>query len=312
MSFPNVSVIMPTHQGGGQLARTLQALRAQRYDGMVEFVAVDSGSTDGTCALLREYGATLLSIRREHFSHGYVRNLGVQCAQFPIVVFLSQDAVPVGTDWLRTLVAPLQDGAFAATYARQMARSDATSLERFFHLQCYPDRSSVYRITTDGPTPLDAIFFSNVCSAAQREFCLAFPFDETLIMSEDQAFAKALLAAGYQTYYNAAAMVTHSHHYDIKTLLRRNFDSAYSLRTIADDTFPHVAGKGIRYVLEELRYLLSQRAWRWLMYAPIYEFTRSLGWVLGRYAERLPDRLCKRLSLRPGYWDLRTSANGIK
>jgi rhamnosyltransferase len=146
------------------------------------------------------------------------------------------------------------------------------------------------------------MFFSNVCSVARREVCLRFPFDETLIMSEDQAFAKALLSAGYRTVYAADVQVVHSHHYDLPTLFRRNFDSAYSLRGVAHDSASGQAGRGIRYILGEAAYVLRIGKPWWLAYLPLYEATRIAGRLFGANADRLPRRWRVAFSLHRNYW----------
>ncbi|MEP7286460.1 MAG: glycosyltransferase [Chloroflexota bacterium] len=301
-ALEGVSIIIPTYQGAAYLDQTLSALRSQDYPAPLEIVAIDSGSTDGSLALLQKYDASITAIPNEHFSHGYSRNLGIRKAQYPILVFLSQDALPVGTDWLRKLVETVNEPGVGAAYARQVPHAEATPLETFFHLELYPPRSMLYRSIDSASVPLDRIFFSNVCSIARREVCLAHLFDETLIMSEDQAFSKALLTAGYNIAYNADVWVIHSHKYDLKTLFRRNFDSAYSLCGVSEDTWRYVVGKGLRYIFDETVYVIRERQWRWLLFIPVYESTRILGRVLGRYADRMPLRWRETLSLHRQYW----------
>jgi Predicted glycosyltransferases len=232
----SVSIIIPTYQGAAWLPETLHAIRQQVYGAPVEIIAVDSESRDGTLQCLAQHAARIFTIARRRFSHGYARNLGVQHAQGELCVFLSQDAQPLSADWLAKLTAPLSDPSLGALYARQVPRPDATPFERFFIQTLYPAQSRYYVWQKPVAFTLECFFFSNVCSAARREICLAYPFDERLIMSEDQAFAKALLEAGYRTLYQAEAAVLHSHHYTLQTLFQRNFDSAYSLRGITDET----------------------------------------------------------------------------
>ncbi len=298
----SVSIIIPTYQGAAWLPQTLQAIQQQRYPAPIEIIAVDSESSDGTPELLAQHGARLIAIPQARFSHGYARNLGVQHAQGELCVFLSQDAQPLGSNWLQTLTAPLSDPRLGAIYGRQIARPDATPFERFFLQSLYPAQSRCYEWQAGTPFTLEGFFFSNVCSAARREICRAFPFDERLIMSEDQAFARALLQAGYQTRYCAEARVLHSHQYTWQSLFRRNFDSAYSLRGIAQDSFIGTARRALGYLLGEALYLLRNRQWRWLLRMPLYESARISGRVLGRYADRLPLRWRLRLSWHQGYW----------
>lgn len=298
----SVSIIIPTYQGAAWLPQTLHAIQQQDYAAPVEIIAVDSESSDGTPQFLAQQGVRVISIPQRRFSHGYARNLGVRHATGEVCVFLSQDAQPLGTDWLRRLTAPLDDPRLGALYGRQIARPDATPFERFFIQRLYPPQSRCYTWQAGTPFTLERFFFSNVCSGARREICRAFPFDERLIMSEDQAFAKALLQAGYHTRYCAEAMVLHSHNYTWQALFKRNFDSAYSLRGITHDSFISTARRALAYLLSEALYLLREGHWPWLLRMPLYESARISGRLLGRYADRLPLRWRLRLSLHQQHW----------
>lgn len=303
---PFVSIIIPTYQGAAYLPATLAAIREQDYPSSVEIVAVDSESTDGTPEILRAHGAAVYSIPQRYFTHGYSRNIGVGLAHGEALVFLSQDALPVGPSWLRTLIAPLADQTLGAVYARQIARPDATPLEEYFHLALYPPRTKRYHVSPGESTALNRIFFSNVCSAARRDLCAAYPFDETLIMSEDQAFARALLLGGYDTLYTADACVIHSHHYSLATLFRRNFDSACSLRGVSEDGALSVARQGLGYIARETAFVVQQRRWRWLVAIPPYEAARIAGRIAGRFADRLPLGWRIRFSLHRAFWTRET------
>jgi len=300
--LPSVSIVIPTYQGVATLPATLTAIRAQDYPSPVELVAIDSTSTDGTRAVLESFGARVTVIPQSEFTHGYARNLGVQQATGSAIVFLSQDALPIGSHWLAGLIAPLTDPTIGAVYARQVSRPDATPLEIYFHESLYPPRSKTYRLSGADSTALDQIFFSNVCSAALRSTCLRFPLDETIIMSEDQAFARAVLQAGYSTRYLAEVQVAHSHHYTLSGLFRRNFDSAYSLRGVTSDGAFSMARQGVSYIAGEAGYVIRARRWRWLFAIPPYEVARIAGRLFGARADRLPQRWRLTLSLHRSYW----------
>ena len=233
---PDVSILIPTYQGYRQLEQCLPFIKLQRYAGNVDVLAVDSGSTDGTLELLRQFGVKVIQIPKSEFTHGYARNLLVQNATTPLVVFISQDILPLGTEWLDRLVELLDDPHVGAAHVRQLPRCQATPLETFFNNTMYPPTTHRFTWLPGEPMTLDRIFFSNVCSITRRELCMQYPFPEDLIMSEDQAYARALLKNGYDTVYSAEPAVIHSHSYSLRQLFRREFDSAYSLIGITDDT----------------------------------------------------------------------------
>lgn len=299
---PDVTIIIPTYQGDRWLRETLPAIRQQAYSGEVTILAVDSASTDGTVEQLRQWGARVIGISQGEFSHGYARNLAVQQASTDILLFMSQDVLPMGAEWLRGMVHLLDDPEIAAAHVRQVPRAGATPLEQFFHQELYPPTSKRYRWQPGQRLTLDRLFFSNVCSITYRELCLRFPFPEDLIMSEDQVFAKALLQAGYETLYSADVRVFHSHQYTLGQLFRRNFDSAYSLRGVTDDTLRSAARDGLRYIAREAAFLVRGGHWGWLAYLPLYEGFRIAGRVLGGAADHLPQRWRMRFSMHRQFW----------
>jgi rhamnosyltransferase len=121
-------------------------------------------------------------------------------------------------------------------------------------------------------------------------------------MSEDQAFARAALAAGYTLVYAPEAAVVHGHTYSLPQLFRRNFDSGYSLRGIAGDGWLNVARLGAGYVWGEIGYLARRGRWATIPYAVLYELVKSLGFAAGRSGHRLPAAWRPHLGLHRAYW----------
>ena len=64
----------------------------------------DSGSRDASVAISRAYGAEVIEIGAEQFSHGETRNLLVRRARGEYIAFLTQDAVPADDRWLSLLL----------------------------------------------------------------------------------------------------------------------------------------------------------------------------------------------------------------
>src|SRR5579859_1872626 len=189
--------MIPTKNGGPRLARVLEALQRQQSTQPYELVAIDSGSTDGTLDVLRRYAIRLAQIDPADFGHGKTRNQLARMARGTLLISLSQDALPTSHDWLTRLIEPFNNPRVAATFGRQIARPGARPMQRFYLQQWYPDLPR-NRVTT-GPTAsmTRSLFFSNVNAAFRREVWEQIPFDEALIMSEDQAWAREMLAAAF-------------------------------------------------------------------------------------------------------------------
>jgi rhamnosyltransferase len=192
----------------------------------------------------------------------------------------------------------------AASFGRQLPPPEVGPIETYFLEQTYPPRPFRHEPVRPGQPSagIRRIFFSNVNSAIKKAVWAECPFPEDLIMSEDQAFALSALRAGYSLVYDPEAGVRHGHRYTLPQLFRRQFDSGYSLRGIAGDSWRDVAGMGLAYVWGELRFLARHRQLQYAPYALLHEAVRAAGFALGRSGHRLPAAWRPRLSLHRRYW----------
>ncbi len=231
----SISVLMPTWQGAEFLERALAALAAQQVDVPWDFLAIDSGSTDGTLAILeawRERFPVPLRVRRIHqdeFDHGDTRNLLASRSTGELLVFLTQDAIPMGADWLANLVANFADPEVGAAYCRNVARPEAGLLTRVFSAAdpgYATERREVVLPAAEEYEALDPHArrvlwnFNDVASAVRRELWQRHPFPRTSF-GEDVLMARALLEAGWKIVYDAEATVEHSHDYDAAECRKR-------------------------------------------------------------------------------------------
>jgi rhamnosyltransferase len=121
-----VTVAILTFNGDRYLERILQAVAEQDFKGQVELLVIDSGSTDGTLAIVAAHPEVRLhEIPNSEFGHGRTRNLAAQLSNGEIVVYLTHDAVPADTHWLAELVAPFEKfPGVEGVVGRQIARPD--------------------------------------------------------------------------------------------------------------------------------------------------------------------------------------------
>ncbi len=297
------SVVIPTLNAAPYLPSILDAIGRQQPAPPVEVILIDSGSTDNTRSIAEQVPGTRFETITD-FSHGRARNRGAHRAKGDLVVFLSQDAVPSGDTWLAELVRPFADPRVAGVFSRQVPRADASPMERFFLDSHFPASGRRYEARGDS-TPLQFatdVFFSNVSAAVRGSVLKTHPFDESLIMSEDQQFARDVLKAGHAVVYAAASVVTHSHTYTFQQTLGRYFDSVHSLTCI----FPQhglreSARIGGSYLKREAVMMLGKHPFRLPAYAA-YVFAKCAGTVLGHHAHRMPTTLARRLSLHKQHW----------
>lgn len=102
---PPLSVVVCSYNGARKLVPCFDALSAQRLP--VDVLVVDDGSTDGTEALARSYG---FSVIRHEQNQGIsvARNTGLTNAASSVVAFCDDDCTPP-PEWTEQLVAAWND-----------------------------------------------------------------------------------------------------------------------------------------------------------------------------------------------------------
>lgn len=87
---PRVSVVIPCHDMASTLAEAVESVRASKFDGDVEIIVVDDGSTDGSADIARELGVRL--VQRPASGHpAHARNAGFATALGEYVLPLDAD-----------------------------------------------------------------------------------------------------------------------------------------------------------------------------------------------------------------------------
>jgi len=297
------SIIIPTKNGATYLENVLQMIYAQAYEHPFEVIVIDSGSTDGTLDIVERYPVKLIEIRPEDFGHGKTRNLGAELAEGRCLVLLTQDAVPASDGWLSKLVENLERPEVAGVYGKQIPRVGTNPMEHFFLNTHYPTHRMV-KSGKEGKTDITTIFFSNVNSAVRREVFQKYSFVEDLIMSEDQEWAKRVLSKGYEIVYDPEAAVYHSHNYSLKTAFERYFDSGVSLGKFAGGEYTPggFTTSGLKYVKEEMKFLVGNGYLKWIPYAVLYDLSKFVGVSLGKKHKYFPAAAKRRLSMHSDYW----------
>ena len=229
-----MSVVLPTLNAGPELRAVLERLRAQRGLPEIEIVAVDSGSTDETLPLCERFGVKVVPYPGGSFNHGIARNTGAEAASGEYLVFMSQDAIPVGPDAVAGFVRALQsDPLLAATSARQIPRSDA-DLFSCWQLWCYREKVLAYRsdtVVSIDPVDLAALApaarhraaqIDNVFACVRRSAFEKLRFRPRAI-AEDLDLGLRLLGEGYRIGFMSSVAAIHSHGRPPAYHLRRSF-----------------------------------------------------------------------------------------
>lgn len=89
---PLVSVVIPTYNRAGMIAKAVSSALAQTYH-RIEVIIVDDGSTDDTPAILAGFGTRIRVIRQSNAGPSAARNAGAFVARGEYIAFLDSDDV---------------------------------------------------------------------------------------------------------------------------------------------------------------------------------------------------------------------------
>lgn len=254
----DVSVLIPTRAGGALLAAVIDAVTGQASERPFELILVDSGSPAGEIARLRQAGARVEVIDPREFDHGRTRDRLAALARGQVLVFLNQDAIPVGNDWLDRLTGPLFTAAPPAAVQgaiREFEPLEAAraGLRRFYWDSCGPrfyfTRESVGWIARHG-----GIGFSTVHCALLRSAWEELPFGSAAIL-EDKKWQTAAAARGWRIAVASDALVRHTHDYGLRALARRCASEGFGWRLVGERY-------RLRDALADLFFRAPWREWR--------------------------------------------------
>ena len=162
-----ISVIIPTLNAGKYIEKLLTMLMSQEAVSP-EIIIIDSSSKDDTIKIARRFPTKTMSVPQRSFNHGRTRNVAAEAAKGDILVFMTQDAVPVDEKLLGNLTKPLSMPGIAATFGRHVARPDASPLEKYMRRFNYPEKGLIKGIEDLKEHGMKTFFFSNVCSAIRK------------------------------------------------------------------------------------------------------------------------------------------------
>ncbi|NOT30304.1 MAG: glycosyltransferase family 2 protein [Planctomycetes bacterium] len=297
-----LSVVVPTWNGGARFRELLVALASQDVEH--ELLVVDSGSRDGTAEAARAAGARVLSIPQSEFNHGATRNRAIAATHGEIVALLTQDALPMGRDYLASLARPFANPRVDGVYARQYPRPDCDPLlaERLRRWSAARSEPSLQVFAPGDPEAARKLYqslppmerylscvFDNVASAVRRTSWEQHPFPARTF-GEDVAWGRAILLAGGALAYEPSARVEHSHRIDMLREFKRlycdhrNLYELFELFTVRNWRAVWHGARGQQRVYRELleaQALTPAEQRRWRLYSIPYTYVEGAAQFLG-------------------------------
>lgn len=223
MDSPRASIIVRCYNEAEHIGKLLYGISEQTIQNY-EIILVDSGSTDGTLEIAREFRVDeIKQIVPENFSFGRALNYGCETASGTFCVISSAHVYPKRKDWLEQLLKRFEDEDVALVYGNQRGNDVTTFSEKQIFKQWFPDHDIDYQ-----PHP----FCNNANAAIRRELWEEFPYDEHLTGLEDVDWAIRVQNAGYEVSYTADAEIIHVHDETAAEIFNRYRREAYAHQEI--------------------------------------------------------------------------------
>lgn len=282
------SVIIPTLNADAEIGRLIELIETDLSGTEHEIIVVDSASDDDTVKIASEAGATVFSIRREEFDHGATRQYAAEKAKAEILVYLTQDAVPL-EGAISNLIRVFDNPEMGIAYGRQLPAPDATPFARHLREFNYPPESSVKSYQDKTRFGMKVAFNSDSFSAYRKIDLTAIGGFPRTMMAEDVYVGAKMILSGKQIAYAAESAVIHSHNLPLKKLYRRYVDIGcfYATESWIEAEFGKNTSEGIRFILSEWKYLFRHKAWYLIPYSVI---RNAVKW----FAYRIGARRCRR------------------
>lgn len=300
----SVDIIIPTYRPDETVVYLIKKLLKQTYPiHEIHIIDTETGIFPKELKNLSDK-IRISKIKPEQFDHGGTRHEGAMQSHTDIIVYMTQDAMPVNEYLIEELVKAFDNEKIAAAYARQLPNSKCNVIERYTRAFNYPEQSRIKSMEDLETLGIKTYFCSDVCAAYRKSVYESLGgFEEKTIFNEDMIMAAKIIQSGGLVKYVAEAKVIHSHNYNCKQQFQRNFDLAVS-QVEHPEVFQNIKSEseGMRLVKNTMIYLIKIKK-PWLIIKLISQSGfKYLGYCLGRKYSQLPMWLIKKCTMNQRYW----------
>jgi len=295
-----VSILIPTYNAGPSFGPLLEVLTRQQLR-LFEVVVIDSSSTDNTLSIARSYGVRTHVISKREFDHGGTRTSMGKLAKGDVLVYLTQDALPLNEAAVPALVSKLlDDERIGAAFGRQIPHPNATPFAQHLRAFNYPGVSHTRGLEDRDRYGMKTFFCSNSFAAYRRKALEEIGwFKSGLLMGEDMHACAKMLVNGFRIAYVAEAVVGHSHNYSMQQEFRRYFDlgAFFSKEQWILEQYGTANSEGFRFVKSEIAFLLKGGFIRYIPASVLRNAAKWCGFQLGRLYPYLPTWMIRWASM---------------
>ncbi len=226
-----ISIVILTKNSMGVIQRLVERLLNQNFDVPYEVIFMDNSSTDGTVDYLKSTpfeNKIIINVPEGDFSHSGTRMRAAEIAKGDIVVFFTDDIIPIGKDFLMKLIEPVYNNISDASYGVfQIDSKTSDPIDAFMHNNWYEGIDDIVKDVSNYcwnkfPPELKRQLsnFDNCSSCIKRDLLLKLKFPN-VPYGEDMLFAKKLIKNGYKIAISKDAKFYHWHKVSFSYLLKR-------------------------------------------------------------------------------------------
>lgn len=199
--MPHCSIVIRAFNEEDHIGRLMEGIHHQSFTDH-EIILVDSGSSDRTVSIAKQYGARVVSIQPHEFTFGFSLNKGIEAATGQIIVIASAHVYPVYPDWLERMVKVFEDPQIALCYGKQRGMETTSFSEHQIFSKWFPNDASGIQSHP---------FCNNANAAIRRELWEHRKYNESLTGLEDLDWAKWVVEHGFKIHYDPDATIIHVH-----------------------------------------------------------------------------------------------------
>lgn len=302
-----LSIIIPTYNPGESIKDIYKVLYPYTESPNSEVIIIDSSSTDRSIDFLKGKNIKIINIPKIEFNHGGTRNKAAKIAKGEILVYLTQDAIPVNSQSIEEIIKPLTENKnISMAYGRQLPHANADFFGAFARKFNYPGKSLIKTIDDKRKLGIKTVFVSNSFAAYKKECLMAIGgFPQNTILSEDTYVAAKMLKNGWAIAYVAEAQVYHSHNYTTIEEFKRYFDIGvfYGREKWILEEFAQAEGEGVKFVIKQFQTIIKEKRYHLIPSFFLRNVVKYVGYKLGIHEKKLPLILKKKISMNKQYWN---------
>lgn len=213
------SIIIRTKNEAKRIGDVLELLANQSKKDF-EVIIVDSGSTDKTLDIIKQFNNKLdikiYTIPTKDFTYPYACNFGAEKSTGKYLIYLSGHSIPVSKTWLENGINDFDDKKVAGVYGAVRSSIDATFTEKVFYFPAkllnHKRKISKKRLGLLG----------NTNSIIPKKLWQEYHFNEKFVEGgEDTEWANHFLKKGYIIIRDPKFSVYHSHGYQLYRFLKQ-------------------------------------------------------------------------------------------